>query len=107
MNRKVEGHWRSHESSEENLPWPVATDMQQPIKDYLLNSLRKVEEKAHSVGYRGISMCRICGCMNGSREYEHKGWVWPAGFAHYIEQHGVVPTQEFQKFIQEESGNTR
>lgn len=44
---------------------------------------------------RGYSTCRICGCHNGSQDMTDGVYVWPIGFAHYIEEHGVKPPQEF------------
>ena len=45
------------------------------------------------VSYRGWSNCRICGCMNGTEDYERAGFVWPSGYLHYITQHDIRPPQ--------------
>lgn len=48
-----------------------------------------------TASYRGFSTCRICNCHNGSRDYSDSVYLWPQGYPHYIEQHGVKPPQEF------------
>ena len=46
--------------------------------------------------WRGYSTCRICGLSpNGSTCIADDTFVWPEGFAHYIEEHSVRPPQEF------------
>jgi hypothetical protein len=44
--------------------------------------------------YMGRSLCRICGSANGSLELSDGRYLWPEGFAHYIEEHGVRPPEE-------------
>lgn len=45
--------------------------------------------------YKGSSLCRFCGCVNGSADLTDGAWVWPEGYAHYLLAHGVVPPQAF------------
>lgn len=45
--------------------------------------------------WRGWSRCRFCGVHNGSRCLEDGTYVWPEGFAHYLEVHAVRPPHEF------------
>lgn len=45
--------------------------------------------------YRGWSDCRVCGTRNGSCDLTDGFYVWPEGFAHYIEEHSVRPPQDF------------
>lgn len=45
--------------------------------------------------WRGQSRCRFCGCMNGSACLSDGKYVFPTGFAHYVEKHGVKPPQVF------------
>lgn len=50
--------------------------------------------------YRGYSYCRICGKPQlGSREHGDGAFVWPEGFAHYVEEHGVKPPEEFLAYV--------
>lgn len=62
--------------------------------------LDKVEARASERGYKGSAKCRICGQRNGSTEFTYKGWVWPAGFRHYIVEHGVKPSEGFIIFVE-------
>ncbi|QRE00201.1 hypothetical protein [Burkholderia phage BCSR5] len=59
--------------------------------------------KAEIHQYRGSSDCRCCRQRNGSREYvfrfEGIKWVWPEGYRHYIEEHGVEPDASFRLMI--------
>ena len=44
----------------------------------------------------GYSWCRICGINdNGTKDLTDGQFVWPEGFAHYLEQHNVRPPQGF------------
>ncbi len=45
--------------------------------------------------YKGSSLCRFCGCVNGSADLTDGVLVWPEGYAHYLTAHGVVPPQAF------------
>lgn len=49
--------------------------------------------------YRGCSPCRVCGISNGSQEFTDNVYVWPEGYAHYVELHDVKPPQEFLEHI--------
>ena len=55
-------------------------------------------------GEMGYAHCRICGKKdNGSSNFEVRYncqvWEFPEGYLHYIESHGVEPSQKFQDFI--------
>ena len=55
------------------------------------------------VQWRGYSGCRF-GCKShvemGTKCVTADGtWVWPEGFAHYVERHGVRPPQEFVDYL--------
>lgn len=50
-------------------------------------------------GYRGRSNCRICGCLNGSKDFMDEKYVWPEGLVHYITDHNVKVPQEFIDYI--------
>ena len=49
--------------------------------------------------WRGWSNCRICNCHNGSQCLGDGTYVWPEGFAHYVQAHGVRPPDEFVKHV--------
>jgi hypothetical protein len=93
-----EGHWRTAEHEASALPWP------QPHPQWgeragFLTRLDLVEATAPLVIYRGTSMCRVCGAVNGHQASRCARWEWPAGFRHYLVEHDVVPSSEFQTFI--------
>lgn len=44
-----------------------------------------------AAAYMGYSPCRVCGKNNGALEFTDGVYVWPEGFAHYIDEHGVRP----------------
>lgn len=43
----------------------------------------------------GWSTCRCCGKPNGSLDFTDSVYIWPEGFAHYVEAHAVRPPAEF------------
>jgi hypothetical protein len=93
-----EGHWRASYDGESDLPWP------QPELDWadwaaFLDALDSAEARAERIAYRGFSHCRICGCMNGSEAFRLAEWEWPAGFRHYVADHCVRPSREFEAFV--------
>jgi len=49
--------------------------------------------------WRGPSWCRMCKARDlremGSADLTDGVYVWPQGYAHYIEKHGVRPPPEF------------
>ena len=96
--RKCEGHWRVSESEESHLPWPV-TEPGWTDKIKFLNALSGMELRAERVVYRGLSYCRLCGCVNGHAALRHDVWEWPEGFKHYVEAHDVRPTPDFELFV--------
>lgn len=47
------------------------------------------------VAAAGASLCRICGCGNGSAELtDGEHFVWPEGLAHYVEAHDLRLPEE-------------
>lgn len=51
--------------------------------------------------WMGSAYCRL-GCFNrqmasvmGSRDFTDGVWLWPEGYAHYLEVHQVKPPREF------------
>lgn len=51
--------------------------------------------------YLGFSLCRVCGKPNGCLEYIVEHWTWPEGFQHYVLEHDVRPSPDFERFIAE------
>ena len=47
----------------------------------------------------GASICRFCEAENGSIELTDDRFIWPEGFAHYVESHGVRPPFRFTEHV--------
>lgn len=108
-----EGFWRPNGASENHeLPAPVVGTLNISARHQYVSNINRVQDEADAKSpriniqrelYRGLSRCRCCGAMNGNAEYtvDFGGAIvtWPAGFTHYIEEHGVAPTDEFVDFL--------
>lgn len=94
------GFWALHVDPKKDyykgkFPWPgdfldLSWDAEerQKVVEYLLSQ----PKTAH---YMGVSECRFCDTDCGSADQSDGTYVWPEGFAHYIEKHGVRPPAEF------------
>lgn len=103
MTAKREGFWRSTE--EPDLPMPITRTEPWDGARGFVTGLYDLQKKSEQILYRGFSVCRVCGKPNGNGEFEHKGWVWPSGYLHYVEQHYVKPSPEFSAFVLERQVN--
>lgn len=81
-----------------SLPWPgdyVDTSWDPQERAAVVAYLESVHDV---VAWCGRSYCRL-GCAEsiamGSTDKGDGVYVWPEGFAHYVEVHGVKPPQEF------------
>ena len=94
------GYWRdSKDEKTETLPEPhglVDRYWDPAERKRVIKYLRAGRE---SVAYKGSSSCRFnCGASNrqmGYRDLTDGEFVWPEGFAHYVEAHAVKPPAEF------------
>jgi len=94
----IEGYWYSNIATQFPMPIPNVLTKQEAIKIYELIKAKETECDLHS--FRGSSMSRIDGTTVGDKEFAHKEWVWPEGFAeHYVLKYRVKPTAAFLKFI--------
>jgi hypothetical protein len=113
----TEGYWASDIDPKKDeykgkYPWPFPSLF--PEKEIFLEKLSKIEqmlnklqlnakEEEYVLSYRGLSRCRLCNNLNGFKEYvlQHSnGKVnWPEGFSHYVDVHGVRPTEQFIQII--------
>lgn len=73
----------------------------QRIYEYVTNA------QFRGVGYLGASKCRLCGKWNGMHDFTDKTYVWPEGFGHYINEHGVKPPQDFIDHVLAQTGAKR
>jgi hypothetical protein len=64
-----------------------------------LQGLDRIEEIAESMDWMGYSDCRLCGQPNGASEFQAEHWVWPEGYRHYITEHMIRPTADFETFV--------
>ena len=102
---KYEGYWRNSKEEVSELPWPT------PERSWtgrlaFLALLESAEANAERVAYRGISLCRICRCKNGNAALQLENWDWPSGYKHYLVDHDVRPSADFEKFILGRSAET-
>jgi hypothetical protein len=95
-----EGFWRSSLHADENLPWPQP-DAKWPRRAAFLEMLDRAEAEAQRGYSRGWSCCRICRCRNGTMTFRLDVWEWPEGFRHYVAEHEVRPSPEFELFVRE------
>jgi hypothetical protein len=105
-----EGFWRERDNRPitslpgDELPWPKPHQWKwEANRERIIHRLKRVQVKARGSVQKGVSRCRLCGGVCGATEYTYKGWVWPSGLLHYIEEHNVCPSKKFRKFLKEES----
>jgi ankyrin repeat protein len=101
---KPVGFWRQTVEEESDLPHPSdLVDETWSLRERVrvATYLRNGEKIA---GYLGFSFCRLeCGLpwdFMGNGDLSDGEWVWPEGFAHYVEHHAVKPPEEFLKAIE-------
>jgi hypothetical protein len=100
-----EGFWRDTFDGPGVLPWP------EPAPGWdgrlrFVEALERVELTAEMIAAAGFSRCRLCQSPNGTVEFVLDGWAWPSGFRHYVTEHGIQPTEEFEEFVLTRAGAT-
>ena len=95
---QYEGFWRQAYGERSDLPWPQPCPGWSSASEFL-RALQHAEGVAERIVYRGLSICRLCGRMNGNSSFRLQVWEWPEGLKHYIADHNVRPTVEFASFI--------
>ena len=105
----VEGYWASlhpeydTENTREKYNLPISTKM--PVDPKFLSKLKKImiKHESSAVSFRGLSDCRVCSKMNGSKEFtltnSQISFTFPEGIIHYYKDHGVQPSDKFHDFI--------
>lgn len=99
---KLVGYWRLDKDIDSVLPWPEPQDTDFKEKEEFLSRLKVIEENSEEIHFKGFSICRICGTVNGSSEYTNT-FTWPSGYSHYIAAHNVRPDCKFFEFVMGES----
>lgn len=102
-----EGFWSTGMNSKLPTPevgshWPGEKEFIEKLEEiegFLNAGQRFIGQHAQVLQMKGWSTCRICGIMNGTREYELGTWAWPEGYIHYIKEHLVQPSLAFREFI--------
>jgi len=90
------GFWAERRGDLSGLPWPgdrVDPMFEPEARRRVLAYLQR--EKFRGDAYKGVSSCRLCGMSNGSCDFTDGAYLWPEGYAHYIEQHNVMPERTF------------
>ncbi len=93
---KFIGYWYRHEGQEMPNPADFVDENWDPQEKVAV--LAYLEKGKTLMSWRGFSWCRFkCSepPVPGTRCKTDGEWVWPEGFAHYIELHDVKPPQEF------------
>lgn len=100
-----EGFWRDSFDAPGELPWPEP-DPGWDGRPAFVEALDRVELCAEMIAAAGFSRCRLCQSPNGTVEFVLNGWAWPSGFRHYVAEHGIRPSKEFEEFVVERGGAT-
>jgi hypothetical protein len=98
------GYWRDpHDSSTADLPEPqtCVDDAWDPRERAMV--ARYLRRGDTFRAYPGETWCRFrCGIDDaymGTRDLTDGEWIWPEGFPHYVEKHGVRPPDEFVEHV--------
>ena len=110
MIEKRVGYWRGIHRKSYRGDFMIANFLECPdVNDFIDLAWNEEERKKVSsylkkgrikYSWMGCSECRICRKWdNGSHCLTDGEWIWPEGFAHYIEKHNVKPPQEFVDYV--------
>lgn len=99
--------------------WPgdlIDTQWNRQERDHVVAYLKQTL-KSDMMGWMGYSECRLCREaegppdrknirvlkeweMNGTKDFGDGVYVWPEGYAHYVEVHAVKPPEDFLRHLQ-------
>jgi hypothetical protein len=102
-NFREEGFWRQAVDDTSRRPWPTP-DPAWADREGFLKRLDEVQRTATVIDFMGHSRCRLCGRPNGASEFSEGGWTWPEGLRHYIADHQVRPSPDFEDFVLSQAG---
>lgn len=76
------------------LPWPEANSVENVAEQTeIVARLEHTMATEPMIQFKGMSMCRLCGIINGTTELQinHKGVAYyiPEGYVHYLKTHSV------------------
>ncbi len=96
--KRIEGYWYSKDSPQ--YPKPIAHQLTKTQAKQIFDLIKVKEQESELIYTRGFSRSRIDETVVGTKEYHHKEWLWPEGFAeHYVLKYQVKPSEDFLKFI--------
>jgi hypothetical protein len=87
------GFWHSEEEPYLPRPQDYVDTSWSAGRDFIISYLRsgKIIDS-----YLGWSDCRMCDLENnGASDLSDGTYLWPEGYAHYLEIHAVKPPQDF------------
>jgi hypothetical protein len=93
-----EGFFRKFEDEASSLPWPVPEPEWERRSEFL-ERLQVIEATSGHMDWMGYSICRLCGRSNGASDYKAGRWIWPEGYRHYISEHLIRPSADFEAFV--------
>lgn len=94
---KAIGYW--HSKYQQHLPKPQDYVDASWNKDERDKVIEYLQAGKRLISWMGMSHCRFCNKDNGSCCLTDDTYVWPQGFAHYIQEHNVKPPEEFVKYV--------
>lgn len=101
------GFWRDpNDPRTKNLPDP--RDSVEPTWDPVerLAVAEYLRRGRHDTPWQGHSWCRFrCGVADdemGAWDMTDGEFLWPEGYAHYVEKHGVKPPEEFLAHVRDQ-----
>lgn len=94
------GYWSKLNGFDDGFPTPYDFTGDWPGSDKvkIVNYLTLAPKVMH---YDGWSWCRFCNKDNGGVELSDGTFMWPRGYAHYIEKHNVLIPQPVLQHIRD------
>ena len=76
------------------------------VPDGFVDKVRQVQSWTGGIASMGFQTCPYCGKARSSLEPMAGRYIWPEMLAHYVEEHGYKPPDEFITFIMEATKET-
>lgn len=104
--KNVYAYWAANKNEKSYFPFPIENSWNDTNenKQKIINKLQTLYNSGQIRGYMGDSKCRICNCINGSRESlitinKNLTYVIPEGYFHYLIEHNVMPHKFLLDYI--------
>lgn len=99
---KYIGYWNTESNLHPEFPFPRIQNKRDTSKEIQMIEFLINLKTTKQVHIKGFSICRCCGEMNGSSEYEifvskKLKLIIPEGYKHYIEKHFIELDPEILK----------